>query len=565
MMLSQPSEPAVEAAPTLALPRRAGAGNRDNRVAKNVTLLSGSLVATSLLTALWTLVVPRRLGPDGMGFIVIAWSATNIFQALGSLGLRNFMVRELAADWRRAPQLVGSAIMLRLAAVVPFFAVVAVYLRLGHFEAAHALVLYLATAIALFTLLCDPLLSALWAIERLEYQAYADVINKALLSLCGIVLVLLGFGATAFVALMAFAAAVVLGLSFVWSRRYFTIDWQIRPSLLRQIVRDSLPYWSYALFSSFYLWVDSAMLAVLTSTAIVGWYGGPTKLFGFMMFIPVIVLTAWLPRLVAAFTESPERLREVARVPTEQIMILSLPVGVGALLVADPLIRTLYGHAFDGSVPVFAILALAVPATYFNIVAYQILVAAKRQITWTKAIIVASVANPALNLLLIRVFQHRFQNGAIGAALSFMLTEWALTVVGLLVVRQFLQSHTLSTLARSALATIGMAVGVVAARPLGLIAQIVVGALSFAILAVLFRVVTPDDVRNFGRQLRSRWQTIKARRWRAGRRQPAAGKRHGHPHELRVDAPQDGGVLAPESAAKLIVGAEAGIIQPSDQ
>ena len=512
MMLSEASEPAVEV-------------TSGNRVARNVALLSGSLVATSLLTGLWTLFVPRRLGPAGMGLIVIAWSATNIFQALGSLGLRNFMVRELAADWRRTPELVGSAIMLRLATVVPCFAVIAIYLRLGHVGAELALVLLLATGVALFTLLCDPLLSALWAIERLEYQAYADVINKALLSVCGIALVLLGFGATALVALMCLAAAVVLGLSFYWSRRYFTIDWQIHPSRLRQLVADSLPYWSYALFSTFYLWIDSAILAVLTNTAIVGWYGGPSKLFGFMMFIPVIVLTAWLPRLVAAFTESPERLRAAARVPTEQIMIFSLPVGVGALLVADPLIRYLYGPAFAGSVPVFAILALAVPATYFNIVAYQILVAAKRQLTWTKAIVIASVANPALNLVLIRVFQARFQNGAIGAALSFTLTEWALMVVGLLVVRQFLQSQTLSRLARSALATLGMAAGVVAAHPLGLIAQIVVGALSFALLALLFRVVAPDKVSESLRRLRSRWPLIKAGRWRAGRRQPVAGDR----------------------------------------
>jgi O-antigen/teichoic acid export membrane protein len=182
-------------------------------------------------------------------------------------------------------------------------------------------------------------------------------------------------------------------------------------------------------------------------------------------------------------------------------MILSLPVSVGALLIADPLVRSLYGPAFAGSVPVLVILALTVVPTYFNIVAYQILVAAKRQMTWTKAIAVASVVNPALNLVLIRVFQDRFQNGAIGAALSFLLTEWALMVVGLLVVRQFLQSRTLFRLARSALATVGMAASVEAAGSLGLVSQVLIGVLSFAMLAVLFRVVAPQDLRGFAPRL----------------------------------------------------------------
>jgi O-antigen/teichoic acid export membrane protein len=485
MMLSEASQPAVEVA-------------SGNRVARNVTLLSGSLLTTSLLTGVWTLFVPRRIGPQGMGLIVIAWSATNIIQALGSLGLRSFMVRELAADWRRAPELVGSAIILRVAAIVPALAATVLYLRLGHFDASHALVLYLATGVALCILLCDPFLAAFQAIERMEYLAYADVINKALLSACGIALVLLGFGATTLVALMFLAASVVLGLAFLWSRRFFTIELRVRPSQLRQLVADSLPYWTYALFSTLYLWIDSAILAVLTRTEVVGWYGGPTKLFGSLMFVPVILATAWLPRLVTAFTQSPEQLRQVARIPTEQVMILSLPVSVGAALIADPLVRFLYGPAFGGSVPVLVILALSVAPTYFNIVAYQILVAAKRQMTWTRAIIAASVVNPLLNLVLIRVFESRFQNGAIGAALSFLLTEVMLVAVGLVVVRPFLQSQTLFRLGRSALATLGMAASVEGARSLGLVGQILIGALSFAILAVVFRVVAPDEVREFG-------------------------------------------------------------------
>src|ERR1700694_5330038 len=202
--------PAIEPAP--APPSSA------DRIFRNVVYLSGSLVATSIMTTLWTLFVPRRIGPHGMGLIVMAWSAINIFQAVGSFGMRTLLVREIAADPRRAPELLGSAIIVRLVSIVPFLAITGLYVRLGHFGAEQALVLYLATGAAVCTLLADPFMAAFQAIERMKFLAFFDVLNKTLLSAFGIALVVMGFGATALVALMLAAGAAVLGLRLVWGR-----------------------------------------------------------------------------------------------------------------------------------------------------------------------------------------------------------------------------------------------------------------------------------------------------------------------------------------------------------
>jgi O-antigen/teichoic acid export membrane protein len=485
--------PAIEPAP--APPSSA------DRIFRNVVYLSGSLVATSIMTTLWTLFVPRRIGPHGMGLIVMAWSAINIFQAVGSFGMRTLLVREIAADPRRAPELLGSAIIVRLVSIVPFLAITGLYVRLGHFGAEQALVLYLATGVAVCILLADPFMAAFQAIERMKYLAFFDVLNKTLLSAFGIALVVMGFHATALVALMLVAAAAVLVLSIVWSRRYFTTNWHGEPARLVALITDSLPYWGYALFSNFYLWVGSALLAVLVDTRVVGYYGGPSKLLGTLMFVPVILSMAWLPKLVTAFTESPERLKQVARMPTEQMLVLSLPVSVGAALVADPLIRFLYGPEFVPSVAVFIVLTLSVVPTYFNWAAYQILVACKRQGAWTKALAFVSIVNPALNLLLIPEFQRRYGNGAIGAALSFLITELLLLGIAVVVIHPFLHRETLSRVLKSALATLAMA-GAVSLVGGGLAVKVGVGAATFLGLALLLRIATEEEIRVVRRQLR---------------------------------------------------------------
>jgi O-antigen/teichoic acid export membrane protein len=347
----------------------------------------------------------------------------------------------------------------------------------------------------------------------MEYLAYGDVLNKTLLSACGIALVLLGFGATALVALMFAAAAMVLVLNFLWSRRYFAIDWELDPVRLRSLLLDSLPYWSYVMVANFYLWIGSAILAVMAPTTVVGWYGGSTKLLQTLMFAPVILSTAWLPKLVAAFEVSPARLKLIARLPTEQIMVLSLPVCVGAALIAGPLIRFLYGPEFARAVPVFVILALTVPPTYFNWLSYQILIACKRQMAWTKALAAATIVNLVLNLLLIRYSQQRLGNGAVGAAVSFLLTELLMAAIGFALVHPFVHRETLSRLGRSALAALGLAACLRLAGPVGLGAQLGAGVTCFLVLAIVFRVVTPEEVRTIQGRMGEWVRSWKQRLW----------------------------------------------------
>src|SRR5205807_1888928 len=175
----------------------------------------------------------------------------------------------------------------------------------------------------------------------------------------------------------------------------FKIDWKIQPSDVWSLTVASLPYLGFALFFTFYLWIDSLMLSVMTPTQVLGWYGLPTKLFGTLMFIPVILSTAWLPRLAAAHGRGDDDLWEAARGPLQVVVALSLPVCVGVVLVASHLIDFLYGPDFAQAIPVMTVLALSVPPMYLNIMVNQVLVARRQQMLWTKAMALACVINPA--------------------------------------------------------------------------------------------------------------------------------------------------------------------------
>lgn len=465
-----------------------------SRIARNVAFLAGGQLVTWCLSLLWTLFVPRALGPRGLGELTVAYAVTGVISVVVSLGIGTLMVKEIARDRAKASWLVGTAFLVRAGFVIPSLAALALYIRLVHFGGEQAIVIWLAAGSMVLALFTGPLQAAFQAYERMEYLAYADVLTKAVVSVASIALVLMGFGVVAIMALAVAMAAVVLALNVWWSTGKFGVDWHIDRQRIRFLVVDSLPYWTTGLVLTFYLWIDSVMLSFLSSTEVVGWYAVPTKLFSTLLFVPVILGTAWLPRLSAAYREGPEEFRRTGRPALELVIVLGLPVAVGTALVAGRAIHDIYGPAFAPSVIVMIILAASVPPTYMNIMFNQVLVAANRQIAWTKVMVSAAVINPALNLVLIRYFQAQQHNGAIGAALSLLVTEIGMAAVGLMLIPRVFSRSSLRRLASAALATAGMAVAAVLAARFGLIIEIAAGAAAFGVLAAALRLVTSDEL-----------------------------------------------------------------------
>jgi O-antigen/teichoic acid export membrane protein len=465
------------------------------RMRRNASALAGGQLVTWTMTLLWTLVVPRALGPAGLGIFVAALSVSGVFGIVLGLGTRTYLVREIVMDRTAAPGLVGSAIVLRLA-LTPIFAVaVVVYAWLAGQDHEEVLVLYLVAAATALTLLAEPMQAGFQAIERMKYLAYSDVINKSSQGLLGIALVLVGFRTVGIAATMAVVAGLVIALNAFWLRRFLAIDLRTSVRRLADMARESAAYWAFGVFSMLYLWIDTIMLSLMTDQKVVGWYGAPIRLFQTLMVIPVLTSTVWLPRLVAAFKESPGRLHQTARVPLELVLLLSVPISAGTAMLADPGIHLLYGSAYAKAVPVMIILGFCFPPMYLNIVLSTIVVAAKRQMAWTKVMALATVLNPPLNLVLIPLTEHRYGNGAIGAAISLLLTELIIVAVGFAIVGPGVLDR--PAIRRCALATIASAAmfGVAfVARPLGTPIAIAAGCLTLVILTLTLRIATPEEL-----------------------------------------------------------------------
>ncbi len=471
------------------------AGSGQARLGRNILSLASGQVITWTMTLLWMLVVPRALGPTGWGTVVSALSVSGVAGIILGLGTRNYVVRELVVNRGAAPTLVGTAIVLRILLAPVFAACVIGYAWLSHSGHEARLVLYLLAAFTLLTLLAEPMQAGFQAIERMQYLAYSDIVSKSAQSVAGIALVLLGFRTIGIATSLVVIGAGVIVLDAFWLRRFVRFALRTSTRKLVHMANQSLAYWAFGVFSMLYLWIDTIMLSLMTRAEVVGWYGAPTRLFQTLMFLPVLLSTAWLPRLVAAFEISVERLGTTARTPLELVLVLSMPIAAGTAILAGPLIHILYGSAYGNAVPVMVVLGLCIPPMYVNIMLASVLIAQKRQVVWTWVMAGATVVNPPLNLLLIPMTQHRYGNGAVGAAVSLLLTELVVVAAGFTIVgRNIFGRAEARRCVLCGVATAAMCGTFYAARPLNVGLALFLAAAAFVLTAARLKVATPAEV-----------------------------------------------------------------------
>jgi O-antigen/teichoic acid export membrane protein len=487
-----------------------------SRIGRNVSALTGGQLVTWTMTLAWTIVVPRLIGPTQMGLIVTAWSVTGILAVFLGFGTRNYLVRAIVAKRSEASRLVGTAVVLRFLMTPPFIAAIVLYAQLANYGHEAKVVLYLSAVAMILYLFAEPMQAGFQAIERMEYLAYSDVISKSAQGLLGILIATMGFGAVGFAACWMVMSGVVIVLDAVWLRRYFPVDLRTNARRVAGMAKESVAYWAFGMFFLVYLWIDATMLSLMTSPQVVAWYGVPTKLFQTLMFLPVVISTAWLPRLVDAFEHDRGRFHRVARTPVGLVLGLGFPIGAAVVVAAGPIIPLVYGPAYDQAVPVMIVLGVCIPLMYLNIMLNQVLIAAKRQVIWTWVMAGATVVNPVINLVLIPVTQHQFGNGAIGAAISLLLTELLIVGVGLTVTGGGVLGRDGARRCGLAAATsLAMCGAAFAARPLGTVPSLSAAAVTFVVLAAVLRIAKPEEIAfarvrlaRFAQRLPARWRRL---------------------------------------------------------
>jgi O-antigen/teichoic acid export membrane protein len=449
-------------------------------------------------TLVTTAVLGSWLGAAGFGTLYLAMSFSLLFSVLVEFGLNQQLVRAIARDPSLAgPYLVNALAIKLVLAVVAYLIILALIYVLGYDEEAGRVIAAF-SLILIFNGLSTTFTAVYQGTQRVVYAAVGTIIEKVLVSILVIVLLWLGFG----VITMAFVFVAGSAASALWQglclRRVAKIELRLDRAVIRTLVRSAIPFFAYWVLGSLYYRLDTILLSKMTDETVVGWYGAAYRLFDTFVFLPSIVASAILfPILSQLSAHSRPALRRAMGKGLDIILIVGVPLSVGLLVLAEPIIRLIYRQQeFVNAIPALQWLAVGLLLLYVNSILGVTVVSLNEERKLTLAAGLALVLNLGLNLILIPRFEH------IGAAATTVATEGFILAYLLAVMpRDLLERSTLVVFLKAGVASAAMALVLIAMHGQSLGLLVPLGAGVYALVGIALRLVPPDDFRLIGTAL----------------------------------------------------------------
>jgi O-antigen/teichoic acid export membrane protein len=330
------------------------------------------------------------------------------------------------------------------------------------------------------------------AFERVVFPVVGTILEKGLAALAGILLLRYGAG----VQVMAY---VLLGGSLanalwqaIWFFRLVGAGFAIDRALISDLIRTSIPFLVYGVLGVIYYRIDTVMLSLMTSTAVVGWYGAGYRLFDTLVFLPGLVINAIMyPVFSKLAVNSEAGLRLAIEKSMNFLLVCVIPIATVLIVASANIIGFLYHRPeFVHTIPALQALAPGLIFLYINSVLTSILMSTKREKKITVMAAIALVFNLGLNLVLIRLYQH------VGAAIVTTLTEVLLFCIALLFVpRHLYPLRSLRVGAKAIIASVVMALAILPLRTFSIFLILPVALLIYLVTAVLLGTIPREDIR----------------------------------------------------------------------
>jgi len=463
------------------------------RIARNAVVRAGGEAIGKLASIAFFIVMARQLGTEGFGDFMFAFSLGTVLMLTSGLGTEELIAREVARDRGRVHGYLWNVAGAKAAISVVLLALAALIVNLGDWPSDARIASYIIVAGVAIENLGRTWHAVFTAYERLEMISISLVIQRVLTAAVGIAVMERGGGLIAVSIVFTLGALTGFLIATQVLRRYIVAArWELDRARWVPLLRAGIPIGVASLVFVILMRVDATLLGLLTGgddNSEVGIYGAAFRLVEGTLFISWAVAASVFPWL-SRQTET----ADVARgyeLGVKAVTTVLMPIGLGFVLLASPLIDLLYGAEYEDAVTPLRLLGVMTVLYGANSLASTVLISRDRPQDFTRIAAWVSVFNIGLNVLLIPSY------GADAAAFVAALSAALLAGLSMLVVgRQFGHIRLVRAFGAPVAGALAMT-ALVLPTGLPLIPAAVVGAIGYAAGALAFeRLAFPED---FGR------------------------------------------------------------------
>ena len=456
-------------------------------VRQNLLLLAAT--GTSRALAIVTFVLMARyLGPEELGKYVFAITLVGYFGVLTDLAINPVAIRAVAQERAAGVRYYTGMLALRLGAVaLVLIALGVVALWLDKPMDVKAVIMIAALGL-LVTAITNSNTALFSAFKRFEYVAFSMILVSGLNTLAVVWLLMQGYGivAVALAQIIGNSAACIVSCWLL--ARHVIRRLELDLGFCKTLLRQTLPFTFASVLGVLYNRLDVTILSFLAGDRAVGWYGSIYLIVSTLLILLPGTFTAVLyPNLARIHRTTPAQIAQVLPLAHKVMLIVGLPIALTGVVMAEPIVRLLYGAAFGEAAPLLQILIWILPlGALCGVSMFAAYSMNQERAVWRIMAILLAV-NVVGNLIVVPHYAAR------GAALVAVACQ----ILNLALFSRLMPKPTFdwSAVIRTTIALLGLTLTLLIAREQFLPLALILGTLVYEGSLVLLRVITRTEWR----------------------------------------------------------------------
>jgi O-antigen/teichoic acid export membrane protein len=456
-------------------------------------------VVLKAINFLFAVYVVRQLGDNRFGQYSIVLAFPGLFQIFAEFGMTQYVMREIARDRSKAQMYFWNLVVLRLILASISVIGITASAAIAGYEPDLVFGIFLNTCTFLLAAFAVPLETILTANERLDYVSAIAVVSRLAFTLVCTLFLLGGGGFLLLVLAGLLTYPLTIGMH-VWAVRRHKLapgHFQIDPRIWLRLIRSGLPFGVIMLTLTISFSIDTVMLSMFEPNNVVGWYKAAYNLIPPLMLAYGGFNAAILPSLSRAYAQNRSEVERWYHRASKFILLLSLPLAVGGMLIAYPMILFLYDKQFLPSGLGLQILIWDIPFLMYSSFCGNMTTIIGEEKAAARIYTINALANIILNLYAIPRY------GLIGAALVTVVTDMIGALQFHFLLRKKLRLPNMAWVrARAILAATIMGLAVMSISSASFFIQIAIGAIVYGGLVVALRLIDQSEWNTLRRLLR---------------------------------------------------------------
>ncbi|MCD4706078.1 flippase [bacterium] len=366
----------------------------------------------------------RYLGDEGFGQYTIVVAFLQFFAILADMGLMLITVQMISLPNADEKKILNNIFTLRFFTSIIFFSIAPIVSFFFPYPIIVKIAIVIFTASFFFLSLIQVLTGLFQKKLKIIKVTTADILGKAT------IILFIALAAYFDLGLLGIISAGVIGSIFNFSylfystRKIIKIHWAFDFDIWKETLRKSWPIALSIAFNLVYLKADTIILSLHHSQSDVGLYGASFRFLEILIMIPTMFMGLILPLLSNYWHgKNFAEFKKIFKTAFDIMIITAIPMAVGTIFLAKPIIVLVAGNDFAPAAPILKIIIFASAIVFIGTLYGHTIVAIEKQkkMIWAYAV----TATISLTIYLIVIPKYSYY----GAAWATVFAESLIAII----------------------------------------------------------------------------------------------------------------------------------------